>query len=97
MSLLRPIVHQTPRLSYAPNAIRHGTSRVPNKQARHYATNDSSASSTNNVPSHRRVTVFNDTGRVKWGELSSREKLARSTQQSFNFAFVALGAVMVVS
>lgn len=42
----------------------------------------------------RAVTVVNDTGRVPWTNLSPGEKIARTTQQSFNFGIVALGVVL---
>jgi len=87
MSLLRTALRKTPRLSLAPAAIIH---RATSKS---YATHSSST----NTPTHRRVTVFNDTGRVNWGELSAREKAARTTQQTFNLALVIVGAALVVS
>jgi len=37
------------------------------------------------------VTVINDTGRVAWNNLSTGEKAARATQQSFNFGIIFLG------
>jgi import inner membrane translocase subunit TIM21 len=43
---------------------------------------------------HRQVTTFNDDGRVRWGDLSIREKGARSTQQSFNFLVIIAGVLM---
>jgi hypothetical protein len=54
-------------------------------QTRCYATN------------RRQVTVTNDDGRVHWSDLSGREKVARSTQQSFNFGMVVVGVIMTVS
>lgn len=42
----------------------------------------------------RAVTIINDTGRVPWTNLSPAEKIARTTQQSFNFGMVALGIVL---
>ncbi|RMY95574.1 hypothetical protein D0862_08735 [Hortaea werneckii] len=44
------------------------------------------------TPRRRSVTVSNDTGYVPWKDLSAGEKAARSTQQSFNFGVVLLGA-----
>jgi import inner membrane translocase subunit TIM21 len=53
---------------------------------------------TNPQPTKRRkgVTVLNDDGRVAWGELSGKEKVARTTQQTFNFSMIILGAVLTV-
>ncbi|KAJ5569794.1 uncharacterized protein N7459_009224 [Penicillium hispanicum] len=45
-------------------------------------------------PKRRNVTVFSDDGRYTWGELSGREKVARATQQSFNFVVVIAGVVL---
>jgi hypothetical protein len=42
------------------------------------------------------VTAFNDDGRVAWGDLTAREKAARTTQQTFNFSFIVLGAALTV-
>jgi len=47
-------------------------------------------------PPRRAVTIANDTGRVPWGELSIKEKAARTTQQSMNFGLIVLGAVMTI-
>lgn len=63
-----------------------------------YATQSSlggnTTSSTN--PPRKAVTVTTDDGRYRWSDLSTREKAARSTQQSFNLALVAAGAVGTV-
>jgi import inner membrane translocase subunit TIM21 len=42
------------------------------------------------------VTPFNDDGFTPWNELSTGEKAARATQQSFNFGFVVVGLVLTV-
>jgi import inner membrane translocase subunit TIM21 len=47
-----------------------------------------------NTPSRRAVTVTSDDGRINWGDLSAREKAARTTQQSFNFLVIAAGVLM---
>ncbi|KAF2484891.1 TIM21-domain-containing protein [Neohortaea acidophila] len=39
----------------------------------------------------RAVTVVNDTGRVPWQELSTGEKAARTTQQTFNLGILLVG------
>lgn len=65
--------------------------------ARLYAT-QTGLGTTSGTPRPRRKTVtpFNDDGRVAWGELSAGEKAARTTQQTFNFSFILLGAVLTV-
>ncbi|KAF2801365.1 TIM21-domain-containing protein [Mytilinidion resinicola] len=54
------------------------------------------ASPSSNTPSSGRkhITVVNDDGRVRWGALSKTEKVARTTQQTFNLGIVLLGVVM---
>lgn len=39
---------------------------------------------------------MSDDGRYRWAELSGKEKVARATQQSFNFVIVIVGVVMTV-
>lgn len=65
--------------------------------ARLYATQTGLGTS-NPQPTKKRkaVTVINDDGRVAWGDLSVKEKAARTTQQTFNFSLIILGAVMTV-
>jgi hypothetical protein len=71
--------------SLSPPLVRAGTALQFTKR---YATNTTNG--------RRQVTVLNDDGRVNWGDLSGREKAARTTQQTFNFAFVAVGLVLTV-
>lgn len=47
-------------------------------------------------PARKAVTVTSDDGRHKWADLSTREKAARSTQQSINFGLVVAAAVGAV-
>ncbi|KAI4175319.1 MAG: hypothetical protein LQ348_006199 [Seirophora lacunosa] len=44
--------------------------------------------------SRKQITVTNDDGRVHWKELSVKEKVARTTQQTFNFGIILTGLVM---
>ncbi len=53
-------------------------------------------SSTQPRPRRKVVTAFNDDGRVAWGDLSAGEKAARTTQQTFTFGLIVLGAVLTV-
>lgn len=62
---------------------------------RHYATSNTLAG-TSKPSVRKQVTVGNDDGRVPWGELSIGEKVARTTQQSFNSAVIFAGAVGLV-
>jgi import inner membrane translocase subunit TIM21 len=65
--------------------------------ARLYATQtDLGTSGASQRPRRKAVTAFNDDGRVAWGDLSAREKAARTAQQTFNFGFIILGAVLTV-
>ena len=56
----------------------------------------SSSLGTSSASSRKQVTVANDDGRVQWQDLSTREKAARTTQQTFNFAIVLAGFVGTV-
>lgn len=62
--------------------------------ARHYAASDSLGGS--KTSSRKQVTVRNDDGRVQWNDLTTREKAARTTQQTFNFGVVLTGLVGTV-
>ncbi|KAA8650506.1 protein tim21 [Aspergillus tanneri] len=64
--------------------------------ARCYATKSDlgRGSGSSSAPRRRSVTVLSDDGRYQWGELSGKEKVARATQQSFNFLVVLAGAVL---
>ena len=65
---------------------------------RHYATQNSlGTTAAASGPKRKTVTPFNDDGQVPWNALSSGEKAARATQQSFNFGLILLGLVMTVS
>ena len=80
------------------SSLRHlPVSIRPIVAGRLYAT-QTGLGTTSPQPTRRRksVTPFNDNGRVPWGELSAGEKVARTTQQSFNFGFMILGAIMTV-
>lgn len=63
--------------------------------SRSYATQGSEGSASG--PTRKQITVISDDGRLRWSELTGKEKVARATQQSFNFAIVLIGAVMTVS
>ncbi len=56
----------------------------------------SRSASTNSGPSRRAITVTTDDGRYDSKELSTGEKAARGTQQTFNFLLVSLGLVGTV-
>ncbi|KAI9821275.1 MAG: mitochondrial import inner membrane translocase subunit tim21 [Pycnora praestabilis] len=65
---------------------------LPATGCRHAAQN--SLGATNASTTRKQVTVTGDDGRVRWGELSNREKAARTTQQSFNFLTILTGIVL---
>lgn len=69
---------------------------APSGRIRWYATHSDLGSQSSSRPSRKQITVLSDDGTYKWAELSGREKVARATQQSFNFLLVALGVVMTV-
>ncbi|KAH0544269.1 hypothetical protein FGG08_001532 [Glutinoglossum americanum] len=59
---------------------------------RRYTTQNNTGKSRGST--RKQITVASDDGRVRWGELSAREKAARTTQQTFNFMTVLVGLVM---
>jgi import inner membrane translocase subunit TIM21 len=78
--------------------LRYPPSLRPILAARLYATETGlGTSSASSRPRRKAVTAFNDDGRVPWGELTGKEKAARATQQTFNFSFIILGAILTVS
>ena len=62
---------------------------------RYYATSNTLAGTTK-PSSRKQVTIGNDDGRVPWGQLSTGEKAARTTQQTFNLGVILAGAVGLV-
>lgn len=85
MNTIRPI-----------SILRFPPSLRPILAARLYATQTGLGTTNTPKPRRKAVTPFNDDGRVAWGDLTAGEKAARTTQQTFNFGFIALGAVMTV-
>ena len=59
-----------------------------------YATQSSLGGSP--TASRKQVTVINDDGRVEWTELTTKEKIARTTQQTFNLGLILTGVLMTV-
>ena len=64
---------------------------ISSRGSKHYAT--ASSPKTESSTSRKQVTVVNDDGRVQWKDLTTREKAARTTQQTFNLGIVLAGAV----
>ncbi|KAI9651316.1 mitochondrial import inner membrane translocase subunit tim21 [Ciborinia camelliae] len=63
--------------------------------ARLYATHTGlGTTNTSSQPKRKAVTTFNDDGRVPWRDLSGREKVARTTQQTFNLGIVLIGTAL---
>lgn len=62
---------------------------------RQYATSNT-LTGTREPLARKQVTVGNDDGRVPWGQLSPGEKVARTTQQTFNLGVILAGAVGLV-
>ena len=55
-----------------------------------------SLSSGPTISSRKQVTVINDDARVQWKDLSGREKVARTTRQTFNLGVILTGLLMTV-
>jgi import inner membrane translocase subunit TIM21 len=83
-----------PRVSPASLGLRPS----PHTQiTRFYATQSNLGTGPKTTSSRKKsITVLSDDGRVQWGDLSRGEKVARTTQQSFNFIIVLAGAVLTV-
>ncbi|EXJ61206.1 uncharacterized protein A1O5_11998 [Cladophialophora psammophila CBS 110553] len=79
--LFPPHVRPASRLDISDQA------RPPQSQRRHASTSSG----------RRAVTVTTDDGRYNWSELSTGEKAARGTQQTFNFVLVSLGLVGTIT
>jgi import inner membrane translocase subunit TIM21 len=73
------------------------SSVTSNGLTRWYATHGGLGGQSGSGPTRKHISVISDDGRYKWSELSGKEKVARATQQSFNFVIVILGVVMTVS
>lgn len=65
-------------------------------RSRQYAT-QSSLGGNQTSSKRRQVTIASDDGRIQWNDLSTREKAARTTQQSFNLLVIIAGVIMTVS
>src|SRR2546423_2265693 len=92
--LIRPSL---PWASITSAAFRQSTTPAP-VLLRYYATQSSlgGSSRSSKDPARKQITVTSDDGRLRWSELSGKEKAARATQQSINFIVIIIGAVMTV-
>ncbi|KIW14743.1 hypothetical protein PV08_07527 [Exophiala spinifera] len=72
---------------------------LPGQARRHTrrASSSASSSSSSSTTPRRSITVTSDDGRYNWSDLSTSEKAARGTQQTFNFLLVAAGLVGTVT
>ncbi|KAK2007792.1 TIM21-domain-containing protein [Colletotrichum eremochloae] len=76
----------------APTGLRLGPRLKPLLQLqRSYATQTGLGTTTAPGSKRKTVTPFNDNGSVPWSQLSTGEKAARATQQSFNFGLILAG------
>ena len=66
----------------------------PMASSRQYISSE--GASRQGAPTRKQVTVVSDDGRVQWQDLSRREKVARTTQQTFNFGLVLSGFILTV-
>jgi import inner membrane translocase subunit TIM21 len=84
-------------LSNAPSIFPPSTARLlPRSYATHSGLGGSNSPGASQHPQRKAITVTSDDGRLHWSELSSREKAARSTQQTVNFVIVVAGAAGTV-
>lgn len=104
MALICRVYYKEPLKALRPcrNGLRHTRPVVKLRDATKAATPRSKGYATasnlgnNAKASRRQVTVVNDDGRVQWQDLSTREKAARTTQQTFNMGLVLTGIVGTV-
>jgi import inner membrane translocase subunit TIM21 len=81
-SLLRPsVINRTAPSLHTPSVI-----------ARNVATQSNGSAPSS--PPRRAVTVVNDTGQIPWKNLTTGEKMARTTQQTFNIGIVLVGVLL---
>ncbi|KAF2395711.1 inner membrane translocase subunit tim21 [Trichodelitschia bisporula] len=76
---------------YRPHTIRLCAAPTSAPLARTYATHQTLGGKT---PSRKQITVIGDDGRVNWADLSTREKAARTTQQSVNLLVILAGVIL---
>ena len=93
IAMLKPILRY-PRVQCANTRVPRATFTASHAPRATHSTSTGPAASSG--PARRAVTVANDTGSVKWGQLSVGEKMARTTQQSVNLVVVAVGVVLTV-
>jgi import inner membrane translocase subunit TIM21 len=84
-------------LSNAPPTLATSTSRLLKRSYAQSSLGGLNAPGANQHPQRKAITITSDDGRLHWSELSTREKAARSTQQSVNFLIVAAGAAGTVN
>lgn len=91
------LLHKMISIKRAGNLVNLPAPLQPLLASRLYAT-QTGLGTTNASPRPRRkaVTTFNDDGRVPWGDLTAREKAARTTQQTFNFGLIIAGVALTV-
>ncbi|KAK3209525.1 hypothetical protein GRF29_69g2082610, partial [Pseudopithomyces chartarum] len=86
IQLLRPLTKRPPTLPRKPLARAAFSTSRP--------TLASPSSTPPPQPTRRSVTVTNDTGAVRWSDLSPGEKASRTVQQSMNLSIVLVGIAM---
>jgi hypothetical protein len=90
---ITPFASTCPQIS-SPKVSSCAAPSLSHRHTRHASTSTSTNSSNN--PPRRAITVTSDDGRYNWSELSTSEKAARGTQQTFNFVIIAAGLVGTV-
>lgn len=95
-SLLHNPVTSIRGLATTPTSLQSTVLIAANLTARNNYATHSGLGGNSSGPTRKQVSVMTDDGRYAWSELSGREKVARATQQSFNFVIVVVGVVMTV-
>ncbi|KAK5191557.1 mitochondrial import inner membrane translocase subunit tim21 [Exophiala xenobiotica] len=89
---ITPFASTCPHIS-SPKVSPCAAPSLSHRHTRHASTSTNSS----NKPPRRAITVTSDDGRYNWSELSTSEKAARGTQQTFNFVIVAAGLVGTIT
>lgn len=79
---------------HRPSAFRAAQASLIRAYATHTSTG--SGAGANASAPRKQISVTSDDGRVRWSDLSAREKAARTTQQSINLLVVLAGVAMTV-
>ncbi|OCK85982.1 TIM21-domain-containing protein [Lepidopterella palustris CBS 459.81] len=96
MPAIRKPPRTAPGLRFTSSWLRRPLSRSATRVvfARSFTAQKSLSANSPSSSGRKHITVVNDDGRVRWGELSATEKAARTTQQGINLAVIVTGVIL---